>query len=56
MNKAKPMLFNLAADPYEKDDLATKEPQRLVELRALLDGEAAKDVKVLPKDLEGLPH
>ena len=55
-NKAKPMLFNLAADPYEKDDLATKEPKRLAELRALLAAEYAKDDKVMPKDLEGLPH
>ena len=50
------MLFNLAADPYEKDDLATKEPKRLAELRALLAAEYAKDDKVMPKDLEGLPH
>jgi arylsulfatase A-like enzyme len=56
MNKAKPMLFNLAADPYEKEDLADKEPQRLAELRVLLAAEYAKDDKVMPKDLEGLPH
>lgn len=55
-NKAKAMLFNLAADPYEKEDLATKEPKRLAELRALLAAEYAKDDKVMPKDLEGLPH
>jgi arylsulfatase A-like enzyme len=56
MNKVKPMLFNLAADPYEKEDLADKEPQRLAELRVLLAAEYAKDEPVMPKDLEGLPH
>lgn len=56
INKAKPMLFNLAADPYEKDDLAAKEPRRLAGLRALLAAEHAKDEKTMPKDLEGLPH
>jgi len=55
-NKGKAMLFNLAADPYEKDDLATKEPKRLAELRALLAAEYAKDDKVMPEDLKGLPH
>ncbi|NBN95164.1 MAG: arylsulfatase [Verrucomicrobia bacterium] len=56
MNKAKAQLFNLAADPYEKEDLAGKEPQRLQEMRAKLAAEFAKDDKVMPADLKGLPH
>ena len=56
MNKAKAQLFNLAADPYEKEDLAGKEPQRLEEMRAKLAAEFAKDDKVMPADLKGLPH
>jgi hypothetical protein len=56
MNKGKPQLFDIAADPYEKNDLAAKEPKRLDELRALLAAEAAKDHKVMPADLKGLPH
>jgi hypothetical protein len=56
MNKGKPQLFNIAADPFEQDDLATKEPKRLEEMLARLAAEAAKDDKVMPADLKGLPH
>jgi arylsulfatase A-like enzyme len=56
MNKGKPQLFNLAADPYEKDDLAAKEPKVLEEMQARLAAEFAKDDKVMPADLKGLPH
>ena len=56
MNKGKPQLFNIRADPYEQDDLATKEPTRLEEMRALLAAEFAKDNKLMPADLKGLPH
>ena len=56
MNKAKAQLFNLAADPYEKEDLAGKEPKRLEEMRARLAAEFAKDEKTMPADLKGLPH
>ena len=56
MNKGRPALFNLAADPFEKEDLADKEPQRLADLRTRLDAEHAKDDKVMPADLKGLPH
>ena len=56
MNKGKPQLFNLAADPYEKDDLAAKEPKVLEEMQARIAAEFAKDDKVMPADLKGLPH
>lgn len=60
IQSAKPMsppkLFNIAADPYEKSDLAKAEPQKLAELQALLAAERAKDNPQLPKDLAGLPN
>jgi arylsulfatase A-like enzyme len=43
-----------AADPYEKTNLADKEPERLAELNVLLAAELAKDNKVLPADLKGI--
>lgn len=36
-------LFNLANDPFEKNDLAAKEPARVQKLRALLETMAATD-------------
>ncbi len=36
-NPRKDWLFNLGADPHEKNNLADREPQRLAELKALLD-------------------
>jgi arylsulfatase A-like enzyme len=56
MNQGMPQLFNIAADPYERNELSAKEPERLEEMRARLDAEFAKDVKVMPADLKGLPH
>lgn len=38
-----PMLFNLAADPGEKNDLATKEPAKVKELQKLWDEWNAKN-------------
>ena len=55
MNQGAPQLFNLAADPYEKQDLAAAEAGRVAELQALLAAERAKDVTQLPADLVGLP-
>jgi len=55
MNQGRPQLFNLAADPYEKRDLADAEPERVAELQKLLAAERAKDVTELPADLVGLP-
>ncbi|CAN5120031.1 arylsulfatase [soil metagenome] len=44
-------LFNLKADPYEKTNLAEKNPEKLKELRAILDGYAkqAAAPKIKPK-------
>jgi len=36
-------LFNLAADPYETKDLAREQPERVAELKVLLQEVAAKD-------------
>ena len=55
MNQGRPQLFNLAADPFEKRDLAEAEPERVAELQKLLAAERAKDVTELPADLVGLP-
>jgi arylsulfatase A-like enzyme len=55
MNQGAPQLFNLAADPYEKQDLAATEAGRVAELQALLAAERAKDITELPADLVGLP-
>jgi arylsulfatase A-like enzyme len=52
---AAPELFNLGADPFEKEDLAEKEPARVEELRALLSQARARDVTELPADLAGVP-
>lgn len=49
-------LFHLAVDPYEKANLAEREPERVAELARLLAAEQAKDVTTLPEDLKGLPH
>jgi len=49
-------LFNLAEDPYEKNDRAAAEPQRVEALRAQMQELRKDDVTKLPADLEGLPH
>ncbi len=54
--KGNPMLFNIAADPYEKDDLATKEQEQVIKLQKLLAEERAKDRPAIPEDLKGLPE
>ncbi|QDU28799.1 Arylsulfatase precursor [Anatilimnocola aggregata] len=53
--EGKPELFNIAADPYEKEDLAGEEIERVAKLRELLQAERAKDQPTLPADLVGLP-
>jgi arylsulfatase A-like enzyme len=40
-------LYNLADDPYEKNDLAEKQPGRMAELMGRFRNEAAKDAKQL---------
>lgn len=54
-DKAKAQLFNLADDPYEKLNLAAKEPARVKELTVLLEKQQAKDNLTLPPDLAGQP-
>lgn len=51
--KGSPELFDLAADPYEKTDLAGSQPEKVKELRAVLAAVSAADAKELPADLEG---
>jgi arylsulfatase A-like enzyme len=53
--KGQPQLFNIAADPYEKNDLASSESQRVAKLSILLAEQQSKDVSELPADLVGLP-
>ena len=49
-------LFNLADDPYERNDRAAAESQRVEALRAQMQELRKDDVTKLPPDLEGLPH
>ena len=51
-----PLLFNIAADPYEKNDLASTHPEKVAELEKLRKEQHAKDQPQLPADLVGLPH
>jgi arylsulfatase A-like enzyme len=48
-------LYHLAADPYEKNDLAASEPAKLAELRELLESHQKLDNPELPADLVGMP-
>lgn len=54
--KGKPMLFNIATDPYEKIDLAPTATARVQELQKLLAEQRAKDQPTRPEDLKGLPE
>lgn len=54
--RGKPELYNIAADPFEKKNLAMDEPARVKELQDRLAAEHAKDNPVMPEDLKGLPH
>jgi arylsulfatase A-like enzyme len=49
-------LFNIAADPFEKNDLASVQVEKVAELTERLTVEQAKDNPVMPEDLQGLPH
>ena len=56
-NAANPSeLFNLAKDPYEKNNLAGTETKKLKELETLLEALRKNDVTTLPEDLRGLPQ
>lgn len=52
----KPQLFNIAADPYENENLAEKNSEKLAELQNALTSERSHDNPDLPEDLKGLPH
>lgn len=54
--QGKPELFNIAADPYEKDNQSEIEPEKVAELTKLLSAEQSRDNANLPEDLKGLPH
>ena len=49
-------LFNIAQDPYEKNNLAQSESAKIAELSEMLAVEKSKDDPVMPEDLKGLPH
>lgn len=52
------MLFDLASDPWEKEDLSAKKPEKLAEMKKIYEEESAKIplVEVLPgPDLKGAP-
>jgi arylsulfatase A-like enzyme len=53
--KGKPELYDLAADPHEKTDLAAAKPDVVEDLSRRLAAERAKDDPRLPEDLRGLP-
>jgi arylsulfatase A-like enzyme len=55
-SQGEPQLFNIAADPYEKDDLAKTELKKMADLQKLLAEQKAKDDPHLPPDLTGLPE
>jgi len=50
-----PQLFNIAVDPYEKEDLAKSHPEKAAELQKLLAEHQSKDAPKLPQDLVGFP-
>lgn len=50
-----PQLFNIATDPFEKQDVAKSHPEKVADLQKLLTEHQAKDNMQLPEDLVGLP-
>jgi arylsulfatase A-like enzyme len=55
--KGKPAeLYQIAQDPYEKQNLATQETAKVIELTQLLTKQQAQDNPEVPPDLKGLPH
>lgn len=53
-DKDRAELFNLADDPYEKNDLAKSEPKRVAKMRKLLAELRQDDLDELPADLKGI--
>jgi len=56
MAKGPTQLFNIEADPYEQNDLADVETERVAQLQELLAAQQSYDVAELPEDLAGLPR
>lgn len=56
MCKGQAQLFVLATELYEEKNLAASQPQRVAELRTLLEAKQAKSDKLLSADLKGQPH
>ncbi|MGV3484447.1 MAG: arylsulfatase B [Planctomycetaceae bacterium] len=54
--KGNVQLFNIAEDPYEKNEVADSNPQKLTELQAILAQHQALDDPNLPEDLAGFPN
>jgi len=54
--KNAPELFNLAKDPYEKNDLAKEQADKVAELKKLLEAQQALDNPKLPDDLRNEPE
>ena len=52
----RPQLFDLARDPYEKNDLAAMNPQQVKELRSKLAAFQHGDLKEIPADLKNVPR
>jgi arylsulfatase A-like enzyme len=51
----KPELYNLANDPYEKDNLAASMPKQLLKLKSAIRVEQSKDSALQPDDLVAFP-
>lgn len=49
-------LYHLEIDPFEKQDLTMKQPEKLQELKLLLAEQKKLDLDKMPADLIGLPH
>jgi arylsulfatase A-like enzyme len=52
----KPELYNIARDPFEKENVARDETAKFTQLNELLLLERAKEQPQLPADLKGLPQ
>jgi arylsulfatase A-like enzyme len=53
--KGEPELFNIATDPYEKNNVAKAQAAKVRQLRKLLQQHRDRDDPKLPPDLDGLP-
>lgn len=51
-----PQLFNLGKDPYEKNDLAVQQPERVNAMQKLLSTHAELDLDKIPDDLKSEPE